>query len=126
MDDRTVDPPGRPVALRTLDASDLAAPPDADLLACFAQSHDPAAYETIVWRHGPRVLAACRQILANEADVEDVFQATFVVFIRRAKTIRNGRALGYWLFGVARRVRSRPEPDASDANGSNGVRMKPR
>jgi RNA polymerase sigma factor (sigma-70 family) len=89
---------------RTLDASDLAARPDTELLACFAQSRDPAAFEMIVWRHGPRVLAACRQILANEPDVEDAFQATFVVFMRRAKSIRNGRALGYWLFGVAHRV----------------------
>jgi RNA polymerase sigma factor (sigma-70 family) len=89
---------------RTLDASNLADRPDVELLARFTESRDPTAFETIVWRHGPRVLAACRQILANESDVEDAFQATFVVFLRRAKTIRRGEALGCWLFGVAHRV----------------------
>jgi RNA polymerase sigma factor (sigma-70 family) len=89
---------------RTLDASDLAAQPDAELLARFTDSRDPAAFETIIMRHGPRILAACRQVLADPSDIEDAFQATFVVFMRRAKTIRSGGALGYWLFGVAHRV----------------------
>lgn len=89
---------------RTLDATDVASLPDADLLARFRESRDPAAFETIVLRHGPRVLSACRQVLDNEADVEDAFQATFVVLMRDAKAVRTGRSLPHWLFGVAHRI----------------------
>jgi RNA polymerase sigma factor (sigma-70 family) len=89
---------------RTLDASDLTTRSDSELIARFTASRNPAAFETIVIRHGPRVLAACRQVLADESDVEDAFQATFVVFMRRAGAIQNGGALGHWLFGVAHRV----------------------
>src|SRR5262245_7379962 len=89
---------------QTLDATDLAALTDADLLARFRDTRDPAAFEAIVLRHGPRVLAACRQVIGNEADVDDAFQATFVVLMREAKSVRSGRALGHWLFGVAHRV----------------------
>jgi RNA polymerase sigma factor (sigma-70 family) len=89
---------------RTLDATDVASLPDADLLARFRESRDPTTFETIVLRHGPRVLSACRQVLDNEADVEDAFQATFVVLMRHAKAVRSGRSLPHWLFGVAHRV----------------------
>jgi RNA polymerase sigma factor (sigma-70 family) len=88
----------------TLDATDVASLADADLLARFRESRDPGAFETIVLRHGPRVLSACRQVLDNEADVEDAFQATFVVLMRDAKAVRSGRSLPHWLFGVAHRV----------------------
>ncbi|HJZ92064.1 MAG TPA: sigma-70 family RNA polymerase sigma factor, partial [Gemmataceae bacterium] len=89
---------------RTLDATQLAALPDDDLLARFRDARDPAAFEAIVRRHGPRVLAACRQVLHDSADAEDAFQATFVVFLNRPGAVRGGRALGPWLFSVAHRV----------------------
>src|SRR5205807_425229 len=38
------------------------------------------------------------------ADVEDAFQATFVVLFKSARTIRRQQALGGWLTGVAHRV----------------------
>src|SRR5437763_743592 len=34
--------------------------PDGDLLTAFVRSKDPAAFEALVRRHGPLVLAACR------------------------------------------------------------------
>ncbi len=55
-------------------------------------------------RHGPMVLRVCRGILATPADVEDAFQATFLVLVRRARTIRERDSVGSWLFGVAFRV----------------------
>lgn len=78
--------------------------PDAELLAVFVQSRDPAAFDGIMRRHGPMVLAACRAILPNPADADDACQATFVVFYRKAQTIRDAGTLGGWLFRVARRA----------------------
>jgi RNA polymerase sigma factor (sigma-70 family) len=89
---------------RTLAADDLAAVPDAELLARFRDHRDPAAFEAVVRRHGPRVLGACRKVLADEADVEDAFQATFVILMRDPHAVRRANALGPWLFGVAHRV----------------------
>ncbi|HJZ92016.1 MAG TPA: sigma-70 family RNA polymerase sigma factor [Gemmataceae bacterium] len=89
---------------RTLDATNVAALSDDDLLARFRESGDPAAFEAIVRRHGSRVFAACRRVLTDPADAEDAFQATFVVFMRRPGAVRGGQALGSWLFAVAHRV----------------------
>jgi RNA polymerase sigma factor (sigma-70 family) len=76
----------------------------AELLKRFQTDGDREAFETIVCRFGPSVLSACRKVLSSEADVEDVFQATFVILLRKAKTIRRREALGAWLAGVAHRV----------------------
>jgi RNA polymerase sigma factor (sigma-70 family) len=76
----------------------------ADLLERFQADGDPEAFETIMWRFGPGVLSACRKVLSSAADVEDVFQATFVTLLRQARTIRRREALGAWLAGVAHRL----------------------
>ncbi|MBO0696882.1 MAG: sigma-70 family RNA polymerase sigma factor, partial [Zavarzinella sp.] len=57
-----------------------------------------------VRRHGPTVLNACRQVLRHEPDVEDAFQATFLVLLKNAHAIRERQSLRSWLFGVAHRV----------------------
>ena len=80
------------------------------LLRRFARTGDEAAFAAIVARHGPMVLAVCRRALRDPHDVEDAFQATFLVFVRRAGSIRDGEALGAWLHGVARRVAVRRGP----------------
>src|SRR5262249_27375580 len=43
-------------------------------------------------------------VLRDEADVEDAFQATFLVLHQKAGTIRGTQAVGGWLFCVARRI----------------------
>ena len=77
---------------------------DADLLARYARSQDPSAFEALVQRHGPMVLATCRAVLRLDHDVEDAFQATFLVLARKAHSIRNPHTLGGWLHRVAYRA----------------------
>ncbi len=76
---------------------------DPDLLERFARYGEHPAFEAILRRHGPMVLGVCRRTLVNPADVDDAFQATFLVLIRKARSIRKDR-LGPWLYGVAFRV----------------------
>src|SRR4051812_30359378 len=80
-----------------------AAADDRTLLERFRTARDPAAFEILVRRHGPRVLAACRKVLHDNADAEDAFQATFLTFVRDAGRIRDG-AVGGWLTVVAHRT----------------------
>jgi len=63
-----------------------------------------AAFEVLVARHGPMVLGVCRRALEDPGDVEDAFQATFLVLVRRARSVQVEDSLGRWLYGVARRV----------------------
>src|SRR5262245_35791028 len=46
---------------------------DSELLERFRKHDDPASFEALVRRHGPLVLAACRKVLSNGADVDDAF-----------------------------------------------------
>ena len=43
-------------------------------------------------------------MLANPADAEDVFQATFLVLVCRGRTLDGCEGLGGWLYGVAHRI----------------------
>jgi RNA polymerase sigma factor (sigma-70 family) len=75
-----------------------------ELLERFVRQGDRRAFEAIVARHGPLVLTICQQILADVNDVEDAFQATFLVLIRRARSVRRPGSLASWLHGVAYRI----------------------
>jgi len=75
--------------------------PDAPLLERYVAQQDQAAFAEIVRRHGPMVLAACRRILQHAQDAEDAFQATFLVFVRKAAQLDRGQPLAGWLYTVA-------------------------
>ena len=97
------------------------------LLRRFATRGDEAAFSAIVARHGPMVLGVCRRTLRDSHDVEDAFQATFLVFVRKARSIRDGETLGPWLHGVARRVATRARVGATRRRGNElaGVDVDP-
>src|SRR5437588_11173336 len=78
-----------------------AGPTDGELLEGYIARRDEAAFEELVRRHGPMVLGVCRRILRNQADAEDAFQATFLVLVRKAGSIRPRSLVSNWLYGVA-------------------------
>jgi RNA polymerase sigma factor (sigma-70 family) len=85
---------------------------DQNLLERFVVECDESAFAALVSRHGPMVLGVCRRILREEHDVEDAFQATFLVLVRRARAIRDSSLLGHWIYGVAYRVAVRARANA--------------
>src|SRR2546423_7298977 len=77
---------------------------DAQLLDSFIARREPAAFELLLRRHGPMVLGVCRRVLGNSHDAEDAFQATFLVLVRKASSLRQRDLVGNWLYGVAYRT----------------------
>jgi len=77
---------------------------DAELLDRYLSVRDEAAFEALVNLHGPMVLGLCRRMLRDPSDIDDAFQATFLVLVRKAPAIRNRGLLANWLYGVAYRV----------------------
>jgi RNA polymerase sigma factor (sigma-70 family) len=77
---------------------------DGQLLTCFTQTRDAKAFEALIRRHGPMVHSVCRRTLGLGPDLDDAFQATFLVLARKAGTVRKGASVGSWLYGVARRA----------------------
>ena len=62
------------------------------------------AFAALVERHGSMVVRVCSTILRDQNDIEDAFQATFLVLMHRAGSIRKRDSAASWLHGVARRV----------------------
>ena len=74
-------------------------------LARSGESADPA-FAALVERHGPAVLRVCRSVLADADAAQDAFQATFLVLVRKAGSVRVRDSLGPWLVAVAYRTAS--------------------
>ena len=74
---------------------------DGQLLERFTIRQDEAAFEELVQRYGALVLGVCRRVLDDPHDVDDAFQATFVVLLRKAAALDRRRPLLNWLYTVA-------------------------
>src|SRR5271154_6627981 len=77
---------------------------DGQLLECFVTHRDEAAVAALVRRHGPMVWSVCRRVLRSHHDIEDAFQATFLVLVRKAASISPREMVANWLYGVAHRT----------------------
>ncbi|MBY0228794.1 MAG: RNA polymerase sigma factor, partial [Gemmataceae bacterium] len=74
---------------------------DAQLLERFAAERDERAFRALLRRHGPMVWGVCSRLLPLAQDAEDCFQATFLVLVRKAGSIRPPEKVAAWLYGVA-------------------------
>src|SRR3974390_645645 len=86
---------------RVLFQDDGAGLSDAQLLTYFIGQRDEAAFEALLKRHGPMVLGVCRRLLGNPHDADDAFQATFLILVHKAASLRSCELVGNWLYGVA-------------------------
>lgn len=77
---------------------------DKALLTQLRKQPDEAAFAAIVERHGPMVLGVCSRYLWQAADVEDAYQAVFLVLLRSLQRGIRQQCLGAWLHEVARRT----------------------
>jgi RNA polymerase sigma factor (sigma-70 family) len=110
-------------------ASTIAAT-DGELLMRFVRQRDQGAFADVVERHGRLVWMICRQVLRHHQDVEDAFQATFLILAQRARSIHASDSAAAWLYKVAmrtalaaRRKRStrREEPLAAEPAAGEAV-----
>ena len=98
------------------DTGTLTGMSDAQLLARFSETGDSrrdSAFGELISRHGPMVMGVCRQILRRPHDADDAFQATFLVLVRKARSIHVRESLGPWLYSVAYRTALRARSAAS-------------
>src|SRR6202161_354950 len=104
-------PQGAGAALDTpFAAGTLGTLADGELLDCFRSHSNAAGHEAfriLVERHGPMVLGLCRSLVRDPHGADDAFQATFLVLVRKAASIKRRDTIGPWLHGVAGRVARR-------------------
>lgn len=69
-----------------------------------ASKGDINALNQIVEEHKGMVYGTCLRILKNKSDAEDATQATFLIFFKKCKKLRDGTVLGGWLYNAARLI----------------------
>lgn len=75
---------------------------DRELLLRFLAGDD-SAFSEVVRRYAGLVINVCQRILRNPCDVEDAFQATFLVLARKARSLEWQDSIAGWLHQTARR-----------------------
>lgn len=77
---------------------------DGELLRLFLAQPEQSAFARLVHRHGTMVFHVCRRVLGHSHDVEDAFQATFLILVQKAQQLQHRDTVGDWLHGVAHRT----------------------
>jgi RNA polymerase sigma factor (sigma-70 family) len=98
---------------RLFGAGTVAGLSDAGLLERYVSERDDLAFQAVVQRHGPMVMAVCRGLLDDPNDADDAFQASFLLLARKAKSIWIGGSIGGWLHRVAWRIALQVKSDAA-------------
>ena len=65
-----------------------------------------SALSILVERHAAMVWNVCRSLIRDRHDAEDAFQATFLILVRKARSLNVVETLGPWLHVVAYRTAS--------------------
>jgi RNA polymerase sigma factor (sigma-70 family) len=80
---------------------------------CQRREAAEVAFAALLQRHGPMVLRACLEIVGNDHDAQDAFQATFLILARKGRTLWVRDTLGPWLHRVAKRAAIRVKTTAN-------------
>ncbi len=89
---------------------------DRELLERFALGRESVAelsFAAIMDRHGPMVRQTCLGILGDHHEAQDAFQATFLVLVRKRRSLWVVDSLGPWLHRVACRASTRARRGAN-------------
>jgi RNA polymerase sigma factor (sigma-70 family) len=86
---------------------------DGQLLERFVARGDEVAFQALLERHGAMVQGICRAVLRDPHEAQDACQATFLILLRHARSIRRTDSVAAWLHGVARRVAARAKRQAA-------------
>jgi RNA polymerase sigma factor (sigma-70 family) len=100
---------------------------DGQLLGRFSDIRDErreSAFRELIERHGPMVMGVCRQVVRHPHDAEDAFQATFLVLLVKARSIRVSHSLAPWLHGVAVRTAQRARAASARYRGDEGTNLE--
>src|SRR5712692_2487661 len=89
---------------RMMETQRLEGASDAQLVGDFLRCRDEVAFAVLMRRHGPMVLATCRQVLGGSALADDAFQAAFLVLARKAASLGKRASVAAWLHRVAYRL----------------------
>jgi RNA polymerase sigma factor (sigma-70 family) len=77
---------------------------DRQLLERFVADREEKAFSALLSRYGSMVLHVCRRVLPEPHDAEDAFQATFLLLVKKAGSIRKRESVASWLHGTAYRL----------------------
>jgi RNA polymerase sigma-70 factor (ECF subfamily) len=114
-------------------AADLS---EADLLALL-RAGDDEAFEELIRRHGPQMLAVIRRYLPEESDAQDALQEALLSVFKAIERFQGDSSLATWLHRIAvnaalmrlRTRRRRPEKPIEDLLphfSDDGHRTEPR
>lgn len=76
------------------------APEDSDGAINQLKTHDKEAFETLVQRYGPQMLATARRLLGNERDAHDAVQQALRAAFKSIVGFRAGSKLSTWLHRI--------------------------